>query len=30
VLRWLTVDQVHNIVARARNLKEGTRLVSPY
>jgi hypothetical protein len=30
VLRWLTVDQVHNVIARARNLKEGTRLVSPY
>jgi hypothetical protein len=30
VLRWLTVDQVHSVIARARNLKEGTRLVSPY
>jgi hypothetical protein len=30
VLRWLTVDQVHNVIARARNLQEGTRLVSPY
>jgi hypothetical protein len=30
VLRWLTVDQVHSVIARARNLKEGIRLVSPY
>jgi len=30
VFRWLSVDDVHDIIARARNLKEGTRLVSPY
>jgi hypothetical protein len=30
VFRYQTVDDVHSIIARARNLKEGTRLVSPY
>jgi len=30
VFRWLNVDDVHAVIARTRNLKEGTRLVSPY
>jgi hypothetical protein len=29
VLRWLTVDQVHSVIARARNLKAGTKLEQP-
>jgi len=29
VFRWLSVDDVHDIIARARNLKEGTKLEEP-
>jgi hypothetical protein len=30
VFRWLSVDDVHDIIARARNLKEGTKLEEPH
>lgn len=29
VFRYLTVDDVHAIIMRARNLKEGTRVIEP-
>lgn len=30
VLRFLNVDQVHQIALRVRNLKEGTKVVAPH
>jgi hypothetical protein len=30
VFRWLSVDDVHDIIARARNLKAGTKLGEPH
>ncbi len=30
VFRYQTVDNVHDIIARARNLKEGTKLEQPH
>lgn len=30
VFRYLTRDDVHNLIMRARNLKEGTKVVAPH
>lgn len=30
VCRYLTVDDVHNLIFRVRNLKEGTKVVAPH
>lgn len=30
VFRYLTVDDVHRVVMRARNLKEGTKVIPPH
>lgn len=30
VFRYLTVDDVHAVIMRVRNLKEGTKLVEPH
>jgi hypothetical protein len=30
VFRWLSVDDVHDIIARARNLKAGSKIEKPH